>query len=199
MSTTTSSRVESKTAQKTVNKPGQHRHLTRFLSRKLPQHTDTASERAKSSEPLLATAQPYSFTTLCAPPSHHVCERTCVCIAFGTLLQPPCFSTLARALSLLASLSSPTLFCSPFANRFAFFFSIVFSSSFTFFSAQKKPLHSAKCGSCQKFAKKYINTHYHTTTAEGLEGGSLPMISDLLIPASWTTHTLGGGNHTHSL
>lgn len=159
MSTTTSSRVESKTAQKTVNKPGQHRHLTRFLSRKAPQHTDTASERAKSSEPLLATAQPYSFTTPYAPPSHHVCERTCVCIAFGTLLQPPCFSTLARALSLLASLSSPTLFCSPFANRFAFFFSIVFSSSFTFFSAQKKTFTLCKMWQLSKIREKI---HQHT-------------------------------------
>lgn len=172
MSTTTSSRVESKTAQKTVNKPGQHRHLTRFLSRKLPQHTDTASERAKSSEPLLATAQPYSFTTLCAPPSHHVCERTCVCIAFGTLLQPPCFSTLARALSLLASLSSPTSFCSPFANRFAFFFSIVFSSSFTFFSAQKKNLYTLRNVAAVKNSRK--NTSTHTTTQplpRALKGG----------------------------
>lgn len=159
MSTTTSSRVESKTAQKTVNKPGQHRHLRRFLSRKLPQHTDTASERAKSSEPLLATAQPYSFTTPCAPPSHHVCERTCVCIAFGTLLQPPCFSTLARALSLLASLSSPTLFCSPFANRFAFFFQSYFLPPSPFFQHKIKTFTLCEMWQLSKIREKI---HQHT-------------------------------------
>lgn len=158
MSTTTSSRVESKTAQKTVNKPGQHRHLTRSLSRKLPQHTNTASERAKSSEPLLATAQPYSFTTPCAPPSHHVYERTCVCIAFGTLLQPPCFSP-SRALSPYL-LRSPLLLYFALLSRIVlrFFFKRIFFL-LHLFSAQKKTFTLCEMWQLSKIREKI---HQHT-------------------------------------
>lgn len=171
MSTTTSSRVESKTAQKTVNKPGQHRHLTRFLSRKLPQHTDTASERAKSSEPLLATAQPYSFTTPCAPPSHHVCERACV-LRLGHFCNPLAFPP-SRALSPYL-LRSPLLLYFALLSRIVlrFFFQSYFLPPSPFF-LHKKNLYTLRNVAAVKNSRK--NTSTHTTTQplprRALKGG----------------------------
>lgn len=105
--------VELKTAQKTVNKPGQHRHLTRFLSRDLPQHKH--ADRARNLANLLAR------NCILSPPlARHpltTCACVCVVVRLGHFCNPLGFSTLARALFL--SLSA--LFCSPFANRFAFF------------------------------------------------------------------------------
>lgn len=88
--------VESKTAQKTVNKPGQHRHLTRFLSRDLPQHKH--ADRARNQANLLAR------NCILSPPlARHpltTCACVCVVVRLGHFCNPSRFSTLARALFL---------------------------------------------------------------------------------------------------
>lgn len=143
--------VESKTAQKTVNKPGQHRHLTRFLSRDLPQHKH--ADGARNLANLLAR------NCILSPPlARHpltTCACVCVVVRLGHFCNPLAFPP-SRALSF--SLSA--LFCSPFANRFAFFF---FVFSFTFiFATKTKTLHTVRNVAAVKNSRK--NTSLPTTT-----------------------------------
>lgn len=152
-------------------------------------HSQSTTDNTHSEEiSVLSRAQLYSFRhplPLCARPL-----TTCVSVRLGHFCNPPvvnaCFSTLARAsthslvyspsLSLYLS-SLPSFYFALLSRIVLRFFYSVFSSSFTFSGC-------AKCGSCQKFAKKYINlflkfcANGHGTTnrlkSTGL-GGSLPI------------------------
>lgn len=164
--------VESKTAQKTVNKPGQHRHLTRFLSRDLPQHKH--ADRARNLANLLAR------NCILSPPLARHPLTTCACVCVVVRLGHFC-NPLALPPSRALSFSLSALFCSPFANRFAFF--RIFLHLYVC-NENQNFTHCAKCGSCQKFAKKYI-------TSDDDDG-------DLLFPergqrTTTTLHTIGGG------
>lgn len=155
--------------------------MTRFLSRDLPQHKHTAS--AKSSEP--PRARLYSITTPCAPPSHHVC--VCVCIAFGTLLQPPAFPP-SRALSL-----SLCFILLSFRESFCFIPYFIFFLLHLYFCNKKKKLYSVRTVAAVKNLRK--NTSLPTTISYSQRGQrtTTPHLGEVLCEGTAPT------NQPHSL